>query len=81
MAYVPGSYLRELREAHQRGEHAEREDDNCPACDFRAVPEGFASLAEFADALNEGAAELQVHVDAHDRGEHRAPVGECIECA
>lgn len=80
MAYVPGSYLNELRSAHQRGEHVEREDDNCPACDFQEVPEGFASLAEFDGAVMGTALELQVHVDAHGRGEHQAPVTECIEC-
>lgn len=82
MAYIPGSYTRELRESHQRGEHALDADDNCPACNFQAVPSGFASLAEYDAALQEIAVDLQGHVDAHWRGEHkRRPVDGCIECA
>lgn len=82
MAYEPGAYTRELREAHQRGEHALDRADDCPTCNFRVVPEGFSSKEEFFDALNEGAQELQVYVDAHFRGEHRRhPDPDCIECA
>ena len=82
MAYEPGSYTRELRESHQRGEHVLDEDDNCPACNFQAVPGGFASLAAYNDHLQAVALDLQGHVDAHFRSEHqRRPVDACIECA
>lgn len=82
MAYEPGSYTRELRGAHQRGEHVLDEDSNCPACNYREVPSGFASLAEYDAVMEETALDLQGHVDAHWRGEHkRRPVDACIECA
>jgi hypothetical protein len=81
VAYEPGSYTRELRAAHQRGEHVLDEDDNCPACSFQVVPEGFASLAEYDAAVQETSLDLQVHVDAHGRGEHKRAVDACIECA
>ncbi|WP_181360815.1 hypothetical protein [Streptomyces sp. S1D4-14] len=46
------------------------------------MPSGFASLAEYDAALQEIAVDLQGHVDAHWRGEHkRRPVDGCIECA
>lgn len=82
MAYEPGSYTQELRQAHQQGEHAEQENDDCPACSFREVPEGFTSLAEFDEAVWETTLELQSDVDAHFRGEHKQrPVDACIECS
>lgn len=82
MPYEKGSYLKELREAHQRGEHAEDENPDCQPCNFRVVPEGFSSLEEFDDALIEGALELQQHVDEHDDGGHKEkPDPWCIECA
>lgn len=82
MAYEPGSYLKELRAEHQRGEHAENENPNCQACNFQVCPGGFNSLEEFDDACWEIAGELQVDVDAHLNGEHKLKkVPECIECA
>lgn len=82
MTYEPGSYARELREAHQRGEHAMDPADDCSVCNFRVVPEGFSSKAEFFAVLNEEAAESDVYVDAHFQGEHRRlPDPNCIECA
>lgn len=82
MTYEPGTYLKELRQAHQNGEHVEDEDNNCPVCNYQVVPEGFDSLAEYHEALHETAAELQVYVDAHFRGEHKTKSeASCIECS
>lgn len=81
MAYEPGTYLKELRQAHQNGEHVEDKDDNCPVCNYQVVPEGFNSIAEYIEVANETAIELQVYVDAHFHGEHEGkPEVSCIEC-
>lgn len=81
MAYEPGSFTKELKEAHRNGEHPDEENVHCPICNYREVPEGFASKEEYFDALQAGAVELQTHVDAHERGEHKSkPEVMCIEC-
>lgn len=82
MAYEPGEYTEELKAAHHNGEHVEREDLNCPVCNFQEVPDGFSSIDEYLDALSETACMLQEYVDDHEEGKHKGkPNGMCIECA
>ena len=81
MSYEPGTYMKELKEEHQNGEHAENESIHCPVCQFQVVPKGFSSIEEFGEVLQKTADELQREIDAHARGEHQGKkVLGCIEC-
>lgn len=95
MPYEEGSYLKELKEEHQKGDHKHHPDDNCPTCrreadEKDAREQGFESLEAYesfaADQCNRPDPELEAEIDKvfmtdHRNGKHtKYPNRDCLTC-